>query len=47
MWIPFNSDHRLNSDWLAENFPPEIRFNSLIFVADNVLKAEVVQAMYR
>jgi hypothetical protein len=47
LWIPSNSDHRLNSDWLFENFPPEVRFNSLIFVGKNVLRADVIRSMYR
>ena len=47
LWIPSNSDYRLNNDWMFDNFPRDIRFNSIIFVADNVLKADVIRAMYR
>ena len=38
---------RINTDWLWEHFPNERRFGSMIFVADNVLVPEVIQAMYR
>jgi hypothetical protein len=34
-------------DWLWSNFPNERRFASMIFVADDVLTPEVVQAMFR
>ena len=47
LWIPENSDFRLNNDWLFANYPRSTRFASLILVAENVLVPEVVQAMYR
>jgi len=47
LWIPRNSDFRRNNDWLFENFPRGIRFNSLILARDNVLVPEVVQAMWK
>ena len=47
LWIPENSDFRLNNDWLFANYPRSTRFASLILVAENVLLPEVVQAMYR
>ena len=42
---------RVNTDWLWDNYPPDQRFASLIFVSEDedgdVLKPEVLQAMYR
>ena len=38
---------RINSDWLWENHPPDTRFSTIIYVSDNVLTPEVIQAMYR
>ena len=47
LWIPRNSDFRRNNDWLFENFPRGIRFNSLILSSGNILVPEVVQAMWK
>ena len=48
LWIPRNSDFRLNNDWLFENFPRSLRFNSLILTSeDNILTPEALQAMWR
>jgi len=47
LWIPRNSDFRRNNDWLFENFPRGVRFNSLILSAENVLVPEVLQAMFK
>ena len=47
LWIPENSDFRLNNDWLFENYPRSTRYASLLLVGDNVLVPEVVQAMWR
>jgi hypothetical protein len=38
---------RINSDWLNQNHPNERRFGSVIFEADNVLKPEVIQTIFR
>ena len=38
---------RINSDWLWENHPPDTRFSTMIYVSENVLTPEVLQAMYR
>ena len=38
---------RINSDWLWANHPPDIRYSRMIFLSDNVLSPEVIQAMYR
>jgi len=45
LWIPRNSDFRRNNDWLFQNFPRGLRFNTLILTADNILVPEVLQAM--
>jgi len=47
LWIPHNSDFRRNNDWLFENFPRGIRFNSLILTSSNILVPEVLQAMFK
>ena len=47
LWIPRNSDFRINNDWLFEEFPRSFRFNSLILTADNILEPEVIQAMWK
>jgi Niemann-Pick C1 protein len=46
LWIPEDSSQRINTDWLWANFPPETRFASMIFVADNILDPDVIRAMY-
>ncbi len=38
---------RVNTDWLWDNFPNERRFASMIFIADNILVPEVIQAIYK
>ena len=48
LWIPRNSDFRINNDWIFENFPRGLRFNSLILTSeDNILVPKVIQAMWR
>ena len=47
LWIPENSEFRKNSDWLWENYPPSMRFSTMIFVADNILEADNIRVMYR
>ena len=47
LWIPEDSSQRINTDWLWDKYPPELRFASMIFVAENVLEPEVIRAMYR
>ena len=46
LWIPENSDFRINSDWLWDNHPPSMRFSTMIFVAENVLNADIIRTMY-
>ena len=38
---------RKNTDWLWENYPPDFRFSSMIFEAENVLTPKVIQTMYK
>ena len=48
LWIPKNSDFRINNDWIFENFPRGLRFSSLILTSeDNILEPEVIQTMWR
>ena len=48
LWIPKNSDFRINNDWIFENFPRGLRFNSLILTSgENILDPEVIKAMWR
>ncbi len=47
LWIPEDSSQRINNEWLWENFPPELRFSTMLFVADNVLDPDVIRVMYR
>jgi len=43
LWIPQDSDYLRNHEWLWENFPPDIRFNSVILTADNVLTPDILK----
>ena len=51
LWIPKNSDFRINNDWMFENYPRGLRFNSLILTTTdeggNILDPEVIQTMWR
>lgn len=47
LWIPQESDFVKNSEWLWENFPPDLRFHSVIITADNVLEPSVIQHMLK
>ena len=38
-----DSDYLRNHEWLWENFPPDIRFHSVIITGDNVLKPETLK----
>ena len=38
LWIPDNSDFVKNFQWLEENSPPDIRFNSLILSSEQTNK---------
>ena len=46
LWIPDNSDFVKNFQWLEENSPPDIRFNSLILSSEeSILTREVLLHM--
>ena len=48
LWIPDNSDFVKNFNWLEENSPPEIRFNSLIVSSEeNILRPAVLLHLLR
>ena len=48
LWIPDNSDFVKNFEWLEENSPPDIRFNSLILATEgNILTPPVLLHMVR
>ena len=48
LWIPDNSDFVKNFQWLEENSPPDIRFNSLIVsTEENILTPAVLLHMWR
>ena len=35
LWIPDNSDFIKNYEWLEENSPPDVRFNSMILASES------------
>jgi len=45
-WVAEESSTRQNTDWLWNNYPPDIRFSSAVFEADNVLTPDVLRTMY-
>lgn len=46
LWVPPGSKLRNNVEWVQRNFPQQLRFNQVIFKAENVLTPEVIQEMY-
>eukprot|EP00092_Neocalanus_flemingeri_P040503 GFUD01044108.1.p1 GENE.GFUD01044108.1~~GFUD01044108.1.p1 ORF type:complete len:1044 (-),score=198.42 GFUD01044108.1:97-3228(-) len=46
LWVPKGSKLRNNVEWVQQNFPQQLRFNQVIFKADNVLTPEVLQEMF-
>ena len=40
LWIPQDSGFVEHTDWLQDNFPNDMRFNSYIFLAENVLNTK-------
>ena len=39
---------RVNNDWLWNNFPPEQRYTSMIFVSEeNILSPDGIQTIYK
>ncbi|XP_045128749.1 protein patched homolog 2-like [Portunus trituberculatus] len=47
LWIPQDSDYVKTLKWQSENFPNNQRAELILYEADNVLKAEYIQEMYR
>ena len=47
LWIPETSEFRKNIEWLWGNYPPSLRFSTMLFMSDNVLDADVIRSMYR
>lgn len=45
LWIPKDSEYLRDSEWLWENFPPDIRLHSVIITAGNVLKPETLRLL--
>lgn len=46
LWIPQDSDFVRNTEWLWDNFPPEMRIHSVIITSEtNVLEPEVMEAV--
>ena len=46
LWVPKGSKLRNNVEWVQKNFPQQLRYNQVIFKADNVLTPETFQEMY-
>jgi len=47
LWIPENNDFATNHQWLIHNFPPKIRYQSMVLVDEtNILRPEVLRYMY-
>ena len=47
LWMPDESEFKQNSEWLWANYPPSLRYASMLFLADNVLEAQNIRAIYR
>ncbi|XP_023326435.1 uncharacterized protein LOC111699903 isoform X3 [Eurytemora carolleeae] len=47
LWNSEASDTRINHDWLMKVYPPDTRYHSIIFKAENVLKPDVLYTMYQ
>ena len=47
LWIPTNTDFVEDSEWLAENFPPDKRYNNAILAGDNVLTPEILREVQK
>ncbi|KAK4313685.1 hypothetical protein Pmani_014974 [Petrolisthes manimaculis] len=46
LWIPQNSDFVKILEWQKQNFPPDQRFEMVMYEAENVLTAQYVREMY-
>ena len=47
LWMPDDSEFKQNSEWLWAHYPPSLRYGSMLFIADNILEADVIRAMYK
>merc|ERR1712130_376313 len=47
LWVDQTLDSKVQSDWLNENFPPELRQHSIILTAPNVLTPNVLKAILK
>ena len=50
LWIPNESDFARNYAYLWDNYPPDMRFHSLLFGTENdenILEPKYIQKMYR
>lgn len=49
LWIPKNSDFAHNYEYLWSNYPPNMRFHSVIFTAPDgdILQPQYIQQMYK
>ena len=47
LWLPTDSDYVKNEKWLRENFPPNTRLSSILFLSDNVLEPIVIKKMFQ
>lgn len=45
LFLSQDSTIRKNSIWVRENFPDDIRFESMIIVADNIIRPDIFQAV--
>jgi len=44
LWIPENNDFATNHQWLIHNFPPKIRYQSMVLVDEtNILRPDVLR----
>ena len=51
LWIPATSDFAKNYDYLWNNYPPDIRFHSIVFLAPendpDILQPKYIQHIYK
>ena len=51
LWIPASSDFAKNYDYLWNNYPPDIRFHSIVFLAPendpDILQPKYIQHIYK
>lgn len=50
VWLPENSEFRVNQMWLWNHHPSSLRYATILFVAEdggNILSADVIRVLYR